>query len=553
MSHQLRSSQLESKLKGSSFESAANFSDGNKSVKNGKLNSKLSLTWIRKKLKKQRESKLNSTDCSDTEALDTDDENFTAFLEAQIHKKAKQFKFQKHHFIDQPKCVDKNVSTRISKRHRTILDIPKKRFRNVETVTAILSENNQSDDFYKQSKLDLPKKFDHANLTQDTEALRQDNYSNLLTRKRRRIRSNSSSNYTSVDENTEIERNNISTTCSHSASVHNEETKDLTNTPVMFNNSSEQPTVLLFDEKLNTTQKNIQPDQSNSTDMAQKTILPVPDSSASNLIPDPSNNIHVINDTIEPLSSCTENSVMNNNSECIILTEQNSAPTYYTNNQPLFPNSFETGNTNTQNYLPINTFYAYVTPPNPIIELSQKIDRIQEMLITVNETLKLVVESQKKLEDTQDDIKIELNNLKIQTLAYENRENWLAENGIILPMKTKEEFEKFCALLEQSSECRQIFEISIHFAINSKRSLTRNIASVIRKYFIPKLANHFTAVRYVKDKDVLANTSFYKHLLKNFLEKSADGLIFPGLTEMEFNKALGEVLCNAKDSKKRNK
>nr|UUG47222.1 ORF10 [Bracoviriform inaniti] len=547
MFQQLRSSRKESTLRESDCENSATFTDGNKSVNNEKLNSKSNIVCLRKKLKKQRRSKLNTTDCSDTETHKTEEENIKAYIRYQMYKQAKRAILRKHIYIDQPKCMDKNIPTRIVKRHGTILNIPKKRLRSVETITSISSENDQSDIFSKIAELDSCGQF-HPDLAQETEDAPRDKNSKSLTRKRT-VRSISSSTYRSDDKRKEIE-NNTTTTRWHLYNAHDEEIREHTNTAEISNNSSEQPKVLLFDEKLNTIPINIQPEQSNSTEMAQKSTLPIQDSSAPNSISDSSNNIHVIDNTIiEPHPLCTENSVINN-SECITLTEQNGASTYYINNQPSFSNTFGTVNNSTPNYLPLSTFYTYVAP-NPIVELSQKMDRIQESLMSINETLRHIDEAQTKLQNTQNGIETELKNLKIQNLAYENRENWLADNGIILPMKTKEEFTRLCKLLEESSECRKIFEISIHFAINSKRSLTRNIASVIRKYFICKLANQFTAVRYVKDKDVLANTSFYKHLLKNFLEKSAEGFIFSGLTEMEFNKALGEVLCNAKDWKKK--
>lgn len=105
---------------------------------------------------------------------------------------------------------------------------------------------------------------------------------------------------------------------------------------------------------------------------------------------------------------------------------------------------------------------------------------------------------------------------------------------IKLPFENIDEFLKFSKLLEEKQDYRDFFvriircniillllyslhiiyfqAKSISILINNNLSISRNIVTILRKYFKKDVITQFTAVKKTKDKQIFIKTNFCKEL-----------------------------------------
>ncbi|XP_032690185.1 uncharacterized protein LOC116853271 [Odontomachus brunneus] len=131
--------------------------------------------------------------------------------------------------------------------------------------------------------------------------------------------------------------------------------------------------------------------------------------------------------------------------------------------------------------------------------------------------LKCILSDIQGIKHDQQIIKNHLWNIKDtfeQYLIQQNHESenvlvhWTKTNNIQWPLKTKEDYDTLNNLL-QNEEIRNDFMATIAFIIDSRRTLSKNVLSIIRKFLHKDLANKFTCLKPTKNKFTLQPSNFY--------------------------------------------
>ncbi|KYN28517.1 hypothetical protein ALC57_02064, partial [Trachymyrmex cornetzi] len=78
--------------------------------------------------------------------------------------------------------------------------------------------------------------------------------------------------------------------------------------------------------------------------------------------------------------------------------------------------------------------------------------------------------------------------------------------------------------------------------INVKQDFSKNLGEIVRLFIARVVAIKFTAVKKVKDKEILKDTNFYKLIEGQFLSVHKESI-----NSRQFGQLMGKVLNNAKD------